>query len=186
MRMILVPFIAPNVNEQTKNLILWMGNTLVKPNQKTHIEMMNLIPIIGAYDVPGVDYVARHLLREGIIEDEEMSKGLVPKILKAKFTFKGWGKYDELKKISKDSRLAFMAMRFGNETLTKIFNDIIKDAISKTGFEIRKLDEEKRAGLIDDKLRVEIRRSKFLIADLSDDNNGAYWEAGYAKVWVCP
>ena len=68
---------------------------------------------------------------------------------------------------------------------------MIKDAVSKTGFEIRRLDEEKRAGLIDDKLRVEIRRSKFLIADLSDENNGAYWEAGYAEglgmqvIYIC-
>jgi nucleoside 2-deoxyribosyltransferase len=84
-----------------------------------------------------------------------------------------------------------MAMKFSNDTLEKIFNEVIKDAVSKTGFEIRRLDEERRAGLIDDKLRVEIRRSKFLIADLSDDNNGAYWEAGYAEglgmpvIYIC-
>ena len=58
---------------------------------------------------------------------------------------------------------------------------MIKDSIRKTGFEIRKLDDVKRVGLIDDKLRVEIRRSRFLIANLTHDNNGAYWEAGYAE-----
>jgi nucleoside 2-deoxyribosyltransferase len=35
--------------------------------------------------------------------------------------------------------------------------------------------------LIDDKLRVEIRRSKFILADLTDENRGSYWEAGFAE-----
>jgi nucleoside 2-deoxyribosyltransferase len=30
-------------------------------------------------------------------------------------------------------------------------------------------------------MRVEIKASRFLIADLTHDNNGAYWEAGYAE-----
>ena len=43
------------------------------------------------------------------------------------------------------------------------------------------MDDEPRAGLIDDKLRVEIQASDFIIADLTHDNLGAYWEAGYAE-----
>ena len=43
-----------------------------------------------------------------------------------------------------------------------------------------KLDEP-RAGLIDDRLRVAIQASDFVIADLTHDNLGAYWEAGYAE-----
>jgi nucleoside 2-deoxyribosyltransferase len=35
--------------------------------------------------------------------------------------------------------------------------------------------------LIDDRLRVEIRQSRFLLADLTHHNKGAYWEAGFAE-----
>lgn len=28
---------------------------------------------------------------------------------------------------------------------------------------------------------MELRRSRFTIAELTDDNSGAYWEAGYAE-----
>jgi nucleoside 2-deoxyribosyltransferase len=28
---------------------------------------------------------------------------------------------------------------------------------------------------------VEIRRSRFLVVDLTDDNRGAYWEAGFGE-----
>ena len=40
-------------------------------------------------------------------------------------------------------------------------------------------------------IEAEIRRCRFLIADLSDDNAGAYWEAGFAEglgkpvIYVC-
>ncbi len=30
-------------------------------------------------------------------------------------------------------------------------------------------------------MRVDIRNSRFLVADMSDGNNGAYWEAGFAE-----
>lgn len=181
----------PKPREQANNLILWMGNTLTKPQQKTSISLTSLTSIIGAYDKMNVFYIAEHLSNDHLIVEEDIKIGSIPKLFKAQLTFKGWERYDELQRLTKDSRLAFMAMQFDNEVLAKIFNKVIKVAVLQTGFEIRKLDEEKRAGLIDDKLRVEIRRSKFLIADLTDENNGAYWEAGYAEglgmpvIYIC-
>ena len=38
-----------------------------------------------------------------------------------------------------------------------------------------------QAGLIDNVMRVQIRDSAFILADLTDDNLGAYWEAGFAE-----
>jgi nucleoside 2-deoxyribosyltransferase len=35
--------------------------------------------------------------------------------------------------------------------------------------------------LIDDQLRVALRTSRFVVADLTHGNNGAYWEAGFAE-----
>jgi nucleoside 2-deoxyribosyltransferase len=43
------------------------------------------------------------------------------------------------------------------------------------------LIDNPKAGLIDNRLRVEILTSRFLIADLTHGNAGAYWEAGYAE-----
>lgn len=192
MRTILeTPFVSPKPIEQANNLILWMGNTLKTPDQNTHIDVIDLTSIIGAYNERGVIYIAGYLLKEGFISNDEMRKGIVPKTYRSNLTFKGWEKYDELKRTSKESRLAFMAMQYDNELLDRIFNEVIIPAVKETGFDVRKLDQEKRAGSIDDKLRVEIRRSKFLIADLSNENRGAYWEAGYAEglgmqvIYIC-
>jgi nucleoside 2-deoxyribosyltransferase len=35
--------------------------------------------------------------------------------------------------------------------------------------------------LIDDRLRVAIRQARFVVADLTHHNRGAYWEAGFAE-----
>jgi hypothetical protein len=73
-----------------------------------------------------------------------------------------------------------MAMQFGEDVLDAVYQDF-KAAVEETGFNLFKLDEKPRAGLIDDRLRVEILGSRFLIADLTHGNQGAYWEAGYAE-----
>jgi nucleoside 2-deoxyribosyltransferase len=35
--------------------------------------------------------------------------------------------------------------------------------------------------LIDDQIRVRIRASRFVIAELTHENRGVYWEAGFAE-----
>jgi nucleoside 2-deoxyribosyltransferase len=48
-----------------------------------------------------------------------------------------------------------------------------------------------KPSLVDAIIEDEIRRCRFLIADLSDDNPGAYWEAGFAEglgkpvIYIC-
>ena len=181
----------PKPQEQAEKLILLIGDSLKKPSDTYDVDLYKLISLIGSCDNEDVMYIIDFLITKGYLKQDSLKTTEYEPYLRANLTFAGWEKYFELKRSNKESRTAFMAMQFGNPTLDKIFKEIIKDAVTKTGFEIRKLDEERRAGLIDDKLRVEIRRSKFVIADLSDDNNGAYWEAGYAEglgipvIYIC-
>jgi nucleoside 2-deoxyribosyltransferase len=96
-------------------------------------------------------------------------------------TVRGWVHYEELQKQAKDSTQAFMAMKFGEPELDAIVDNTFRPAVAQTGFRLQKLNDEQSAGLIDDQLRVQIRRSRFLIADLTHGNKGAYWEAGFAE-----
>ncbi|NQT23833.1 hypothetical protein HQ585_00600 [candidate division KSB1 bacterium] len=65
--------------------------------------------------------------------------------------------------------------------MIELFRQHFVPAVEETGFELRILRDVLQAGLIDNQLRVEIRKSRFLLTDLSHNNNGAYWEAGYAE-----
>jgi len=95
-------------------------------------------------------------------------------------TWAGWKWYEELKRGRSDSNLAFMAMDFKHADVARAFA-AFKEAVRQTGFNLRKLDDRPEAGLIDNRLRVELRRSRFVIADLTGGNSGAYWESGFGE-----
>ena len=93
----------------------------------------------------------------------------------------GWDYYEQIKRGAVMSRKAFMAMEYGNKDLDYVFEICFRPAVKATGYDLFRLDEKPRAGIIDDRLRVEIRTSRFLISDLTNENRGAYWEAGFAE-----
>lgn len=182
----------PKPSDLLNNLLLWVGDNLNKISDETDVDFRHVVAVVGCIDVDDLDLVVNHLVEKGYIHNSlDYDGNTDTHKLHATMTFDGWDKFYELKTSSLNSKLAFMAMQYDNQILQEIFEKIIKEAVSKTGFEIRKLDDIKKTGLIDDKLRVEIRRSKFIIADLTDENRGAYWEAGYAEglgqqvIYIC-
>jgi len=64
----------------------------------------------------------------------------------------------------------------------------VKEACGLTAFTV---DQKEHNEYITDYMIAEIKTSRFLIADLTHNNNGAYWEAGYAKglgkavIYIC-
>jgi nucleoside 2-deoxyribosyltransferase len=104
-------------------------------------------------------------------------------------TADGWRRYEELQRAHIASNYAFFARQFQNEELDDVVEKCLRPAVEQTGFELRPVTQ--KAGLIDATIEDEIRRCKFLLADLSDDNGGAYWEAGFAEglgkpvIYIC-
>src|SRR5215216_5295099 len=72
-------------------------------------------------------------------------------------------------------------MKFGDPELDGVVESCFKPAVSRTGFELRKLTDGQPAGLIDDQIRAAILSGRFVIADLTHGSHGAYWEAGFAE-----
>jgi len=99
----------------------------------------------------------------------------------ATLTFEGWQRWEELRRGAPSGTKAFMAMHYGDPVLTRIVDEHFRPAVNQTGFRLMRLDDEPKAGPIDNRLRVEIQSARFLIADLTHGNPGAYWEAGYAE-----
>ena len=170
----------PNVAEQANNLIVWFAQNIPQGKQ-IFVQPLTHQSIVGATSPEGFGLILKKLLDRGLLDGRlsatfnESDRGHVA------LSFDGWQHYEQLKKGAVDGRTAFMAMEYGNSELDGIVDNYFKDAVKRTGFELFRLDEKPKAGLIDDRLRVEILNSRFLIADLSDGNNGAYWEAGYAE-----
>jgi nucleoside 2-deoxyribosyltransferase len=101
-----------------------------------------------------------------------------------RLTLSGWQRREELKRGQAIGRRVLMAMKFRTRRLPDIELDQVvqafKPAVGQCGFELFTL-ESGAAGLIDDQLRVALRTSRFVIADLTYGSRGAYWEAGFAE-----
>lgn len=166
----------PSPAEQADNLILWIGDNIDAPGVEIGVDPDLHKAIIGAVNNHNFHFIVSSLIEQGLVlSKSEMVKRPVT------LSFKGWQRYELIKKGALDSRKAFMAMPFGNDLIDKLYRDYFKKAVEQTGFNLFRIDEEPKAGSIDDRLRVEIRTSKFLIAELTGGNHGAYWEAGFAE-----
>jgi hypothetical protein len=165
--------LPPRPSEQADKFVLWLGNTKYPPGEYISVEPATHQSIMGAITPDGFGLVLYHLMNTGILKGHDTSDMKTRPRAKVTLSLEGWSYYEELKKGASESRKAFMAMDYSNKTLEKIVNEFFRDAVKSTGFVLFRLD--------DDRLRVEIQTSRFLIADLTDDNSGAYWEAGYAE-----
>jgi hypothetical protein len=88
--------------------------------------------------------------------------------LRIKLAFKGWEYYQELTKNNKNSKKVFLAMAFDekNSFFYKNENYLnFQREIKKLGFDLFHVGDAKKAktGNITDRIKVEIRESKFLI-----------------------
>ena len=115
------------------------------------------------------------------LEEEKLVQLQIRKREQYRVKMGGWRRVTELRRGAIESRQAFMAMKYGDPLLERIVEDVFRPAVEQTGFRLKRLDDDPRAGLIDDRLRVELGLSRFLLADMTHGNQGVYWEAGFAE-----
>ncbi|WP_425065270.1 hypothetical protein [Reyranella sp.] len=175
----------PSPQEQADNLIQWLGTLLVSTPERTlALPAPQVAATIGTADKParteGLSYIASHLQDQKLISYSVSGVLSSPQFL-VQMTFAGWARYSELQHEVTRSRTAFMAMQYNDPQLDIVYRSCFSAAVDRAGFKLRRLDEYPEAGLIDNRLRAEIRSAAFLIADLTHRNAGAYWEAGFAE-----
>ena len=107
-------------------------------------------------------------------------------------TLEGWERYEREKRGELKGDYGFIAMQFGDPDLDSFVKSVVKPAVKEEiEYDLVDMRDVARAGVIDDIMRVQIRDADFVIVDLTHDNSGAYWEAGYAEglgkpvVYIC-
>lgn len=98
--------------------------------------------------------------------------------IRIRLTPKGYERVDELQKNTSNGRNVLVAMKFGEET--KILREAIRQGITNAGYFAVFIDEVQHNDFITPELLKYIRDSKFVVVDLTHQNNGAYFEEGYA------
>lgn len=106
-------------------------------------------------------------------------------------TANGWRKNEEIRKGKIGSNQAFVAMSFRQSLLDEEYDKAIKPAIVACGYDPINMFYLEHNEDINERIIVELRRSRFVVADFTDQRGGVYFEAGFARgldipvIWCC-
>ncbi len=93
-------------------------------------------------------------------------------------TAKGWERIAQLRQTNEEVDQGFIAMSFAQETNN--IKDCFMKAISDAGYKPMIINAKEHNNYIMPEIFYEIKRSKFVVVDVTFQNYGAYYEAGYA------
>ena len=185
-------FTSPAV--QAMNIIRYIGEHITKSgNPIDHLSAADLQTTIGATSERLTTQVIDELRERGIVTVSDAGWYHGKKVYsEINLSLDGWERYEAEKRGQFDGNYGFLAMQFGDVDLDNFVSDIVKPTVKEaTGCDLVDMRDVSKAGIIDNIMRVRIRDAKFVIVDLTHDNNGAYWEAGYAEglgkpvIYIC-
>jgi nucleoside 2-deoxyribosyltransferase len=116
-----------------------------------------------------IDYMSNYMLSQNLLKKEISLITILPE---------GWRRIAELPKNNTNSKQAFIAMSFKEEM--KDVQNAIEKAIIAAGYIPRVMNKIEHNNQIVPEILYQIKQSKFVVAEFSTNNNGAYYEAGYA------
>lgn len=175
--------LLPTPAQQATNAIRYIGERQRSNGTKLDRLPIDFFTIIGAPSPEMAGEIVRELgLRGQLTATESSAMGRPTDFLSVNLSLSGWESYELEQRGKSAGSLGFIAMKFGDVALDRLVAEVLKPGIqSAIGYRVVDLRDVSQAGLIDNILRAQIRDSAFVLVDLTHDNSGAYWEAGYAE-----
>ena len=144
-----------------------------RETQKTESQERNIENCIAESQ-----YMLDYFEAENLLEVDYPSPGTKNPGAIFRITPKGYSRIDLLQKEAAKGNGAFVAMQFGAQT--KLIREAIRQGINNAGYNAIFIDEVQHNDFITPEILKYIRDSKFVVVDLTHQNNGAYFEEGYA------
>lgn len=184
---------------QANNLIIFVGNSISESGEEISIIPDNIHAIIGSSSRKFALELVKELQELELIRcnpngaSGSVGNNPIPISIPTSInlSLSGWERYEALKRGEVSENRGFIAMKFEDPDLDPFVKDVVKPAVKEIGYDLVDMRDVARAGVIDNIMRAQIRDSTFVIVDLTHDNSGAYWEAGYAEglgkpvVYIC-
>ena len=152
------------------------GIRVWEPELASHVE---------TFDEKQIGFIADYLVDQGWFSPKDHpTPGLFM------LTGDGLVKAEELQSVAAKSSQGFVAMRF-DDSMTDAWLKGFYPALDKAGYVPMRIDNKEHTNKICDEIIVEIRRSRFLVADFTGQRQGVYYEAGFAMglpiqvIWTC-
>lgn len=178
----------PSPGEQATNLIRLLGDYTLDTGEGYRLDDVADTALVGSLNAQMFGQLRNELEAKGLVQRLGSAQVTNPRdvgVLIASvygLTLDGWDRYETEKHGRISGRYGFLAMKFGDAILDALVRDVVKPAVKGgTGYDLVDLRDVARAGVIDNILREQIRDAAFVLVDLTHDNFGAYWEAGYAE-----
>lgn len=189
----------PNPIAQTANMIRYIGDTFSQSGKAIEQIPINFHAIIGALDRDSSIQLVKELVERNILTTSGLKLLTDPatEFIREEFadinlSLDGWERYEAEKRGEFAGNYGFIAMQFNDPDLEAFVQGVVKPAVEEgIGYDLVDMRDVSQAGVIDNIMRVQIRDTAFVIADLTHDNFGAYWEAGYAEglgkpvIYIC-
>lgn len=175
------------VREKLETLLQHLGKISKFPGDLAEFDATHDYTIIGAKHSEEANFYLRTLSEQGFLSDVKPYIGSENSRFRISAT--GWLEIERLSQTGKDSHIAFIAMWFDESR--RSFERAITEAIEDTGYKPIRIDRTEHLNRIDDEIIRRIRQSKFLVADLTGQRNGVYFEAGFMMglgrpvIWLC-
>ncbi len=167
----------PSPAVQAANIVRFIGDEVSRSGESVRRLPVGFHAIIGAFNREAAFKLIRELEELKILT---ITPTIEPTDIN--LTLDGWERYEAEKRGGFGRNYGFIAMQFGDPALDLFVQDIVKPTVKEgIGCDLVDMRDIARAGVIDNIMRTQIRDAAFLIADLTHDNPGAYWEAGYAE-----
>ena len=177
-RLAAMPF--PTFKERLERYLLAVAQRSLSLASVYEYREPSLIAIAYCYAPQELDVILRHLKTEGYVDDGPTipaEGGSGPKGT-ARLTPKGHMYADELRARHAASSQGFFAMWFSKD-LEDARHNGFEVAISRAGYKPHRVDDAQHIEKIDDRIIAEIRRSRFVVADLTGHRGGVYYEGGF-------
>lgn len=182
------------IPERADRLLRLLARGTAYPGRSVEANAYYDYPAAHAIEPQEFDYYLEYLARAGLIErpaglDAKIS-GQSPDVeyeRETVVTVDGW---QRLSLRGAATRTVFIAMSFA-EALEPAYSHGIEPGIREAGYEPMLIKEVEHNDKICDRIVAEIRRSRFLIADVTTQRPNVYFEAGFAMglgmpvIWTC-
>lgn len=183
----------PSPAEQAVNTIRFIGEYVLENGQRLKTIPVDFYAAIGSPNPTMAAELASELMESRLIDATRVgSMDGSNALININLTLDGWERFESERRGEVSGNYGFIAMQFGDAVLDSFLEEILKPAIKDgIGYDLVNMNDVSRAGIIDNIMRSQIRDSAFVIVDLTHDNYGAYWEAGYAEglgkpvIYIC-
>jgi hypothetical protein len=172
---------GPKRSEQATNIVRVIGDRVSPSGEPLEALPKDLYAVAGSPSPRAAARIVKELFERGLIRGIPDDSGDSFDLREADLTLSGWEAYEEAQSGRTSGRYGFIALKFNDPILDPFVLNVVKPACAELGYTLVDMRDVKEAGIIDNLMRARIRDAAFVLADLTHDNPGAYWEAGFAE-----